>query len=258
MTPPLMNKMREYIGPIEDQYLRPFVADGDPAKCLVVLLGYNPANRITKDEISPDRFCELLVSRAEFEQFYRNLRAKRKLAEGKVRFRSESTTRRRLRKVREEFGGYDVAEMNLNALATDDLTQLKRSSPHTFKAGLEAASWAASVVHPKLVIAFGAEIQIPNTVAEICDFSVSGRAKAIHERIDFYDQANWNQEPVQVAHIMIHLAARGKGLTDDLFSEIGRTIRTDFERSERTIAVTPTKFKPGTPPLNNKISIAGK
>jgi hypothetical protein len=235
MTPPLMNKLGEYIGPVEGQFLRPFVADGDPAKCAVVLLGYNPANRIPANEISPDRFCELLVSREAFEKFYRNLRAKRKQAEGKTGFRSESPTRRRLRKVREEFRGYDVVEMNLNALATDNLRQLRRSSPHAFKAGLEAAKWAASVIRPKLVIAFGAEIQIPDTVAEICDFSVSGKVKSIHERVDFYDQANWNQKPVQVAHITNHLAARR--VTDDLFSEIGRTIRDHFERSERTIAI---------------------
>lgn len=225
----LMKALHAKIGPIDGHYLRPFVADGNPSICPIVLLGYNPATPIPEVAIDPDEYCRLLFSRGEFERFYSQLRAERKIAQGKKNFKPLSDTRRRLGIIRNVFSDFPIAEMNTNAWATRDLAELKKTAPSTVIAGRRAASWAATIVNPELVIAYGNDIRIPDTLGTICKFSLLGQATRIHEFVQFYDAASWNGKPAKVAHITIHLVARRKGITDERFSEIAKTIRARFE-----------------------------
>ena len=40
MANDFLRSLRHQIGPVDDKYLRPFVSDGDPRECPLVLLGY--------------------------------------------------------------------------------------------------------------------------------------------------------------------------------------------------------------------------
>ena len=115
-----LDALLRHVGPVDGRYLRPFVADGDPAECKLVLLGYNPATAIYEANVPRERYAQLLLDRTGFEAVYGEVRRRAKIDAGKTNFLPVSTTRRRLGLIRRAFEGVRTADMNLNCLPNQE------------------------------------------------------------------------------------------------------------------------------------------
>jgi hypothetical protein len=204
-------------------YLRPFVSDGDPTTCPIAIVGYNAATPIPASEIPAVEFARLLQNREEFERFYRCFRVRKKQSQGKQKPRPISTTRKRLGLIRQEFSETRVVETNLNAWPTKDVAALKKLPPDQFRQGKDVADWALRLLQPKVVIAYGDEISLPGNFSAV-DMRTTAPPQELHPYIKIYPKATWKGGDIVLFSVSIHMAARGPGVTDSLFRDIGKTI----------------------------------
>lgn len=230
MTDKFLTELQNKIGPIGGSYLRPFVSDGDPRECPLVLLGYNPATSIQASSCTPSDFSNLLLDRGAFEEFYLKVRAERKAAEGKPGSRKMSTTRKRLGLFRNEFKEMRAVETNINAFPTRDIKELTNKPVDVVSAGLESARWIAYQLKPSLVICFGHEILNHIDSTYYSELLSLGPKRRIHDLVDYYS-ASWNNKATNVAIINRHLAARKPGNTDSLFVELAIIICREHQKN---------------------------
>ena len=122
-----------------------------------------------------------------------------------------------------------MVESNINALPTADTAELNRMPDEARQLGRSVAKWTLSLLRPEVVITYGSDIKIPDTFHGLCSLQVADQKK-ISRYLTIFEVANWNGGRTRLAHISIHLAARGTGIKDVLFSELGIQIREHFAR----------------------------
>ena len=216
--------LEEYIGPVEGRYLRPFVADGDPRECEVALLGYNPTNPLMAADLDLTDYQALLLDRHAFEAQYAPSRPGGKTPKTAPKISRMSVTRRRLARIVEALGEPSVVEINLNSYPTSNLAELVGAAPEAQEAGLEASLWAAEIIRPRLVIAFGSEIPIPDSLNDIADVSAKPSKEQPIDGVTLYADATWNRHPVLLARVDRHLDAKGPGATDQSFANLAAAL----------------------------------
>lgn len=219
---PILAELKQCVIPKDTTfYLRPFVSDGHPADCPVVLLGYNAATQIPLDAISRDCYCQLLVDRARFESFYSEVRSTRKHAEGTKHPPKMSTTRKRLGLIRDALGPCRIVETNLNAWPARNVAALRRLPADQRELGKAVADWALQLLRPQIVVAYGAEFDLLVDLRSV-RFALESTPTRKDDRLEFYPKAQWMGSSCRVAWIRLHLAARG--VRDDSFRKLGRRI----------------------------------
>lgn len=145
------SELRRLIG--KPTRLRPFVCDGSPLDCPVMLVGLNPASKMRKDFWDFWRPGIGFDKAAWFECYLRE-RAAEPLAPGRTRRHAISPTRRNIEAFGDGAGAVKVLETNIFAVPSESPDTLEGEDADT-----RPFEWLLRAVKPRVIVAHGKPAQ---------------------------------------------------------------------------------------------------